>query len=112
MENYRGIFIATTNLIDSLDKASLRRFDLKLMFDYLNPKQANAMFELYIKELKLQKSKTYDIRSLRELTPGDFAAVLRQNRFRPIKTTQDFYTRLEDEVALKNVDNNKQLGFL
>lgn len=112
MENYKGIFIATTNLIDTLDKASLRRFDLKLMFDYLNSKQANAMFELYAKELQLQKNSHNDIRSLRELTPGDFAAVLRQNRFRPIKTTHDFYGRLEDEVALKNVEDSKKLGFM
>lgn len=112
MENYKGVFIATTNLIDTLDKASLRRFDLKLMFDYLTPKQANAMFELYIKELKLQKKSQYDVKTFRDLTPGDFAAVLRQNRFRPIENTQDFYERLQSEVALKNVEDSRKLGFM
>lgn len=112
MENYKGVFIATTNLIDTLDKASLRRFDLKLMFDYLTPKQADAMFELYIKELQLQKKSQYDVKTLRDLTPGDFAAVLRQNRFRPIKTIQDFYERLQSEVALKNVEDSRKLGFM
>ncbi|SFV60837.1 ATPase, AAA family [hydrothermal vent metagenome] len=37
MENFDGIFIATTNLMDNLDRASLRRFDLKLEFSYLKP---------------------------------------------------------------------------
>lgn len=112
MENYHGVFIATTNLVNTLDKASLRRFDLKLMFDFLSAKQAKNMFNFYIQELQLKKNKQYDIQALRELTPGDFAAVLRQNRFRPIKTSQDFYDRLQNEIVLKNVDNNNQLGFL
>jgi len=31
-EEFDGIFIATTNLIDNLDKASLRRFNIKMEF--------------------------------------------------------------------------------
>ncbi|MDR0996208.1 MAG: AAA family ATPase, partial [Zoogloeaceae bacterium] len=40
MENFAGVFIASTNLIDGLDQASLRRFDLKVKFDFLHPEQA------------------------------------------------------------------------
>ena len=32
LEEFDGIFIATTNLIDNLDKASLRRFNIKMEF--------------------------------------------------------------------------------
>lgn len=35
MESFEGIFIASTNLMSSLDEAALRRFDLKMRFDYL-----------------------------------------------------------------------------
>jgi len=45
MESFDGIFIATTNLIDNLDKACLRRFDLKLEFGYLLPEQARNLFK-------------------------------------------------------------------
>ncbi len=115
MENFEGIFIATTNLMDNLDKASLRRFDLKLEFDFLKAEQSWNMFLSYCKDLKLAKPSTTfkrAVESLRYLTPGDFAAVTRQNRFRPIRDTKDFIVRLEDEIAVKNVSSGNVMGFL
>jgi SpoVK/Ycf46/Vps4 family AAA+-type ATPase len=110
MEEFEGIFIATTNLIDNLDKASLRRFDLKLKFDYLIPKQADVLFKKYLKELNLSSNQ---ILNISYLTPGDFMAVYRSSRFRPIKSDKDFIDRLYNEVELKNIDNNSQtVGFL
>jgi transitional endoplasmic reticulum ATPase len=43
MEAFEGIFVASTNLIDTMDAASLRRFDFKLKFDYLNRDQRRAL---------------------------------------------------------------------
>ena len=115
MENFDGIFIATTNLMDNLDRASLRRFDLKLEFDYLRDEQSWEIFVSYCKDLKLKKPSSFfkkAVKNLDYLTPGDFAAVVRQNRFRPIKDVKDFISRLEDEIAVKNVDSRKVMGFL
>jgi SpoVK/Ycf46/Vps4 family AAA+-type ATPase len=115
MENFDGVFIATTNLMDNLEKASLRRFDLKLEFNYLKPEQSWNMFKEFAKELKLSKVDTefkQEIQSLKQLTPGDFAAVVRQNRFRPIKNIEDFILRLKDEIAVKNVSSGNVMGFL
>ena len=115
MENFDGIFIATTNLMDNLDKSSLRRFDLKLKFDYLKPTQAWEMFLSYCKDLGIRKpasSFKSGVENLRHLTPGDFAAIVRQNRFRPIKNVKDFIARLEDEIAVKNVDTSRRMGFI
>ena len=109
MEEFEGIFIATTNLIDNLDKASLRRFDLKLKFDYLIPKQADVLFKKYLKELNLTSNQ---ILNISYLTPGDFMAVYRSSRFRPIKSDKDFIDRLYDEIELKNIDSKKSIGFL
>ena len=39
MESFHGVFIATTNRLEHLDPASLRRFDLKLRFGSLNARQ-------------------------------------------------------------------------
>ena len=36
MESFQGIFIATTNFMTNLDKASIRRFDMKIEFKPLN----------------------------------------------------------------------------
>jgi len=78
--------------MDNLDKASLRRFDLKLEFDYLKPAQAWDMFISYAKDLGFKKpanSFKSEIENLTHLTPGDFAAIVRQNKFRPIKNVKD-----------------------
>lgn len=40
MEAFDGIFIASTNLMDNLDSAAMRRFDVKLEFKPLAPNQA------------------------------------------------------------------------
>ena len=115
MENFDGVFIATTNLMDDLDRASLRRFDLKLEFSYLKPQQAWEMFQAYAKELgikKLDRGLENRVKLLRYLTPGDFAAVTRQNRFRPIEDAKNLLQRLEAEIEVKKEKNGNVMGFL
>lgn len=115
MENFNGVFIATTNLMDNLDKASVRRFDLKLEFNFLDPNQAWDMFLSYSKELGIEnisKSLKKDIKSLRHLAPGDFAAVTRQSRFRTLRDGSDFIKRLKSEVDVKKVSGGNVIGFV
>ena len=115
MENFDGIFIATTNLMDNLDRASLRRFDLKLEFDYLNATQSWDMFVSYAKDLGFRKPANNfknKIENLIYLTPGDFATVVRQNKFRPIKNVKDLIIRLENEIEVKNINNSTKMGFI
>jgi len=86
IETFPGIFICTTNLMDKLDAASLRRFDFKVKFDYLNPEQRWALFQQECQRLGgnlpskpenlaiLQQQ----VQRLTKLTPGDFAVLSRQ----------------------------------
>jgi ATPase of the AAA+ class len=113
MESFDGIFIATTNLIDNLDKACLRRFDLKLEFGYLLPDQAQNLFkkECALLKVKFDENASKKVSNLGLLTPGDFASVRRQAKFRPIKNGDDFCHRLELEVALKNEEKSVKIGF-
>ena len=113
MESFDGIFIATTNLIDNLDKASLRRFDLKLEFGYLLPNQALNLFkkECALLKVKFDENAAKKISNLGLLAPGDFASVRRQAKFRPIKNGDDFCHRLGLEVALKNEEKSAKIGF-
>ena len=113
MESFDGIFIATTNLIDNLDKACLRRFDLKLEFGYLLPEQARNLFkkECALLKVKFDEYASNKVSSLGLLAPGDFASVRRQAKFRPIKNGDDFCHRLELEVALKNEEKSVKIGF-
>jgi len=116
MENFNGIFIATTNLMSGLDQASLRRFDMKLEFGYLKPKQAWKLFkdECNVLEIKISDTKKFKekIKSLNQLAPGDFAAVRRQNRFRPLESDEIFLERLREEISIKEDDSSNKMGFL
>lgn len=83
MESFPGIFIASTNLMDSLDEASMRRFDAKVRLDYLKPAQAVTMFEGLAKDLGIEVDGTSIERLTAagvRITPGDFAAIARGAR--------------------------------
>ena len=46
MESYEGYLVATTNLLDLMDNACLRRFDLKAKLEYMTDDQAEEMLSL------------------------------------------------------------------
>ena len=73
MESHALPFACTTNLADRLDRASLRRFLVKLRFDWLTVAQARIAFrECYA------LSAPPGLDELRMLTPADFALVRRR----------------------------------
>jgi SpoVK/Ycf46/Vps4 family AAA+-type ATPase len=85
METFPGLFIASTNRIDHLDAASLRRFDFKVGFGYMDPAQRRTMFEDVLRAhgpavLPLAGTTTRRLDALERLTPGDFAVSTRRAR--------------------------------
>lgn len=115
MESFSGIFIATTNLMDGLDQASIRRFDMKTKFGYLIREQVWRMFS---KQCKLLSIPIENERLLQErlgrltiLTPGDFAVIARINRFSPIINALHFVEMLEGECEHKD-DSRTSIGFI
>lgn len=113
MEEFSGVFIASTNLMDGLDQAALRRFDLKVKFDFLKPEQAWELTQRYCTKLDIappESAQKTRLARLHNLTPGNFAAVLRQNRFRPIVSPAFFVDALEAECAIKQ-SANTTIGF-
>jgi hypothetical protein len=114
MEAFAGVFIASTNLMDALDPAALRRFDLKVRFGYLLPAQAEALLTRYCQALALAEPAAAErqaVRQLRSLTPGDFAAVARQHRFRPFASAAGLVPALKAEGALRQ-RSAPAIGFL
>jgi SpoVK/Ycf46/Vps4 family AAA+-type ATPase len=106
----RGIFVATTNLMDRLDEATLRRFDLKVCFEYLRPAQAVELMRRACTALGVHESGCEElVRGLHKLAPGDFALVMRQARFRPVRDAADIHRRLVDEVVRKG--GGRPIGF-
>ena len=114
MESYSGVFIASTNFMTGLDQAALRRFDLKVKFDFLRPEQAGELLRRHCSQLNLptpQPDLLARVMRLGRLTPGDFAAVLRQHRFRPIDSSSAMVSALEAECAVKD-GGKASIGFL
>jgi transitional endoplasmic reticulum ATPase len=113
MESFRGVFVASTNLMEGLDPAALRRFDLKLKFDFLQPDQAIELLRRYCADNALPAPTKADegrLSRLHALTPGDFAAVRRQHRFRPAASATAWVAALEAECELKTVPK-RAIGF-
>lgn len=114
MESFAGVLIASTNLMNGLDPAALRRFDLKVKLDYLRPPQAWALLQRHCAQLGLPAPGAAEqarVERLKQLTPGDFAAVLRQSRFMPLASAAALVAGLEGECALKQ-DGRKAIGFV
>lgn len=116
MEAFEGIFIASTNLVDTLDAASLRRFDFKVKFDYLTRPQRRAMLARVASEAcaRPEDSEFAEqmIDRLECLTPGDFANVLRQlSVMGEMASPRRIVEMLAAEAALKPEARRRPIGF-
>jgi len=112
MEQFDGLFICSTNLMDDLDQASLRRFAIKVEFGYLRAEQAIQMLE--------QESSSPPTAALARaiamipnLAPGDFAAVKKRLTMLGLEATPGIMLReLKAEVQFKQGGGSKAIGFI
>lgn len=114
MERFQGIFIASTNLMKGIDPASLRRFDLKIGFGFLSQEQAQQLLISTCRNLGLSgvhKGPLETIGAASNLTPGDFANVARQHRFRAFPDAPAFAQALLNECRMKDGGPPRKLGF-
>ncbi len=116
MERHNGVFICTTNLLDRIDQAALRRFTFKIKFMPLTPEQREKMFvtealggnaELFTPEARRRLAR------LEQLCPGDFAAVKRQTDILAAEfSVEEFLEQLEAEHRIKpEVREQRSIGF-
>ena len=117
MERHNGIFICTTNLLDSIDQAALRRFTFKIKFMPLTNTQREGMFVTEALEgeaIRLTDELRGRLAKLTQICPGDFAAVKRQTDI--LATTfssGDFMSQLEAEHRIKpEVREARGMGFV
>jgi SpoVK/Ycf46/Vps4 family AAA+-type ATPase len=117
MERYNGIFVCTTNLMDRIDQAALRRFTFKIRFKPLTPSQRERMF--VVEALAgdcdgLTEEAKARLARLDQLCPGDFAAVKRQVEILSAQFDPDeFLDQLEAEHRIKpEVREQRNIGFL
>lgn len=117
MEQFNGVFVCTTNLLDRIDQAALRRFTFKIKFMPLTGAQRERMFvtealagdaQLMSNELRARLAR------LDQLCPGDFAAVKRQTDILAAEfTAAEFMDQLEAEHRVKpEVRESRGMGFV
>ncbi|MCI7710721.1 MAG: ATP-binding protein [Helicobacter sp.] len=120
MENFEGIFIATTNFMTNLDKASIRRFDMKVEFKPLDSAKFIKAFGLYARHLGINDYVAFlessfakkEIAKLDNICFGDFALLARSARFEPITSSQQLLEKLQEESRLKDSHTNtRKMGF-
>jgi len=117
MERFKGILICTTNRLIDLDRASIRRFQHKIGFDYVDSKGKSIFYDKLLKGLidaPLDSESKAALKDIPNLTPGDFKTV--RDRF-------TFYSKeglnhkllveaLRNEAEVKKLFNNKKsIGF-
>ena len=117
MERHDGVFICTTNLLDRIDQAALRRFTFKIRFMPLAAAQREKMFiteALAGDADKLTAALRQRLIKLEQLTPGDFAAVKRQWDILAAECSADeFIDQLEAEHRIKpEVREQRSMGFM
>lgn len=118
LENFDGIFFGTTNLLDRLDAAAMRRFDLTLEFHPLDFSQRGRLLTELVGELFSSRTAELSgaIALLAQQTDGltvsDTAVLKRQIRFNPLEGFDDFASRTRELVNLKPSRKfNKAIGF-
>lgn len=103
MESHPLPFICTTNLMDRLDQASLRRFTLKLRFDPLTGAQSALAFEQF-----------FGVSAPRPLpdglSPGDFATVRRKRDLFGAPSPDLLADWLDEEAEVKGA-RTAAIGF-
>lgn len=116
MENFRGIFIAATNYMDKLDFASIRRFNIKLQFDYLAPDGIVTFYDRFFAPLlkdKIDDVALSRLKNLTYLTPGDFKVVYQKYNFfnSDILSHNTLIDELISEISSKKDKIRGKIGF-
>ena len=118
IENFRGMLIATTNLLENIDKAFSRRFNYKIEFKKPNQEQR---VELWKKMLPADApyEKNFNVEELAEyaLTGGQINLIIKNTAYKvavmenPIFSIKEFEKEINKEKDA-NFDSEKSMGFL
>jgi SpoVK/Ycf46/Vps4 family AAA+-type ATPase len=118
IEKFRGMLIATTNLLENIDKAFSRRFNYKIEFKRPDTNQREELWELML-PIDAPYAKDFDIKILSEydLTGGQISLIVKNTAYKvavadePVFEVQDFIDEINREKT-GDFDSEKSMGFL
>lgn len=119
MESYTGVLACTTNRIDGMDPAAIRRFRRKVEFKPLSAEKARLLFTAYAehtfgKDSVAVLNEDFErISKLPGLTPGDYAVVFENLKYTDLKDIRpgQIASELAAELELKRNGSSKRIGF-
>ncbi len=117
IEKFEGILIATTNLLDNIDKAFSRRFNYKIEFKKPRKKQRLRLWQFMLPE-KADYEEGFDMLELSkyELTGGQINLVIKNTAYKvavrkeSVFSNSDFLEEIEKELG-SSFDGAKSMGF-
>ncbi len=117
IERFDGILIATTNLLENLDKAFSRRFNYKIEFVKPNKEQRVELWKKLLPEnIPLAEDFDIDKISEEELTGGQIELVIKNTAYKvavednPIFRISDFKEQISKEKS-SQFDSENKVGF-
>ena len=118
IENFKGMLIATTNLLENIDKAFSRRFNYKIEFKKPDEKQREELWEMmlpvdapYDKDIKVKELAKYS------LTGGQINLIVKNTAYKvavrekPVFQQKDFIDEINREKDA-SFDREISMGFL
>lgn len=118
IENFGGILIATTNLLESFDQAFSRRFNYKIKFEKPNLEQRKQLWHKMIPvNAETADDVSIDELSKYDLTGGQINLIVKNTAFKvatkevPIFTQEDFLENIKKEVS-GTFGEDSTMGFL
>ncbi|MGA1933282.1 ATP-binding protein [Arcobacter sp. YIC-464] len=117
IERFDGILIATTNLLENLDKAFSRRFNYKIEFMKPNKAQRVLLWKKLLPET-LPLEQDFDLEALasHELTGGQIELVIKNTAYKlavtenPVFKVEDFEEQIQKEQK-GQFDSENKVGF-
>lgn len=110
MESFSGVFICSTNLIDILDPAVMRRFAWKVRFLPLKRDHRAEIIRTYFQFAELNENDRYVLEQITGLTPGDVKAVWLKYGSSPSLSAAEIAEELKRETGYRNSEG-KEIGF-
>ncbi len=118
IENFEGLLVATTNLLENIDPAFSRRFNYKIEFKKPNKEQRMLLWEKMLpKNAPYEDSFDNNILSEYALTGGQINLIVKNTAYvvaareKPLFMLDDFIKEIEKEKS-GTFDSEKSMGFM
>jgi SpoVK/Ycf46/Vps4 family AAA+-type ATPase len=117
IEQFEGILIATTNLLDNIDKAFSRRFNYKIEFKKPDKEQRKRLWHFMLPE-KADYDEIFEVEELakHDLTGGQINLIIRNTAYKvaireeSVFSMKDFLDEIEKELG-SSFEGSKSMGF-